>query len=110
MKDLKHMPKLTKLNASGNTITYLSALPLLLALEDLNLDNNNIGMAIELPKLSIYKELTSISMEGCPVCIHKGGSFVEEVLIALHHKIDKLKRINRKTFNHEDIEEANENR
>ena len=56
------MPKLIKLNLQNNEIASLNHFPVLLALKELYLDNNKIGMLIELSKLNILKNLEILSI------------------------------------------------
>ena len=61
-----------KLNASGNKIKTLSNFPVLLALKELNLNNNLIGMCIELPKLNILRNIENLSIIENPIAKSKG--------------------------------------
>jgi len=75
------MPKLKKLDLTGNKMERTHSLCDVPSVTELILDGNPISSMKEFMKIAALKQLASLSMMGCPFADEKGDDFRKEVLI-----------------------------
>ena len=100
------MPKLKKLDLTGNKMERTHSLSDVPSVTELILDGNPIASMKEFMRIGGLKQLAALSMLGCPFADEKGDDFKREVLIQFHKMLPNLKVINGEPWTAEDMEEA----